>query len=321
MATYTDSEKRRILDYPIENLLGHFGKKTEHRGQMYYSPFRDEDSPSLHINPSANLWMDFGSGEGGNSLKLVSILAGISLSDAWDYIANLDTNLIVSQKVSSSDSHNSAQSKIVIDRVCDRFTYRNLISYAESRGISRHILERYCRQVVYHLEGSPNKKWTAIGFPNEGGWVLRHGYAGMYAKRCTNSSCTFLNPCGEQTNEPHSDNVEVFEGFFDFMSWLVLKERTKPFSDICILNSVNNLSRAQEFILSHNRISCWLDNDQAGKDTYKKIKNLRSDAVSHITQLENTSCNDLNDLLLHTIAQDKKEYTNLCSNKQKSIKP
>ena len=64
MATYDENQKARIMGYPIENVLAHFGKRTEHRGEMYFSPFRDEAEPSFHIKRSENVWMDFGTGQG-----------------------------------------------------------------------------------------------------------------------------------------------------------------------------------------------------------------------------------------------------------------
>ena len=64
MATYDENQKVRIMGYPIENVLAHFRKRTEHREEMYFSPFRDEAEPSFHIKRSENVWMDFGTGQG-----------------------------------------------------------------------------------------------------------------------------------------------------------------------------------------------------------------------------------------------------------------
>ncbi len=321
MATYTDLEKRRILAYPIESLLAHFGKRTDHHSQMYYSPFREERTPSMHVSKSENIWMDFGSGEGGNVLTMASILAGIPLSQAWEYIAGLDPNLVVHHEEAVRAEKTGYSSKIIIDRVNEQFTFRKLLSYGESRGIPQHILKRYCRQVTYHISCLPQSMWTVIGFPTSEGWVLRHCHDGMYTKRSTSSACTFLGVSGEMTASPTSDRVEVFEGFFDFMSWLVLRDRTKPFCDVCVLNSVSNTSKALEFITSHRQISCWLDNDRPGEEAFELIRAAREDAVSHADDLKRASCNDLNEYLTASQKPEKKEYTNLCSNIHKSLKP
>lgn len=298
MAKYSESEKARILSFPIPSILQLFGKRTDHIGHMYYSPFREESNPSFSVKPKDNLWMDFGTGEGGNVLTLVSLLAGIQLSETWDYIAALDPNIVVLDDLPSPHARQSSHStKIIIDKVKDTFSSRGLISYAESRGIPRHILEYYCKQVTYHIEGNRNFLWTAIGFPASDGWVLRQSSNDRYSKRCTGSCCTLLSVSGNPVPVSSCDRVEVFEGFFDFLSWLVLKERTKPFSDICVLNSVNNLSRGIDFIASHSCVSCWLDNDAAGRNTFEKIREVCPDAKDHFCDLG--ECKDVNELLIH----------------------
>ena len=295
MATYNENEKERILSFPIPSILSHFGKRTDHVRQMYFSPFRDERTPSFCVKESSNLWMDFGSGEGGNVLTLVSRLAGIPLSEAWDYIANLDPGMVVLDTPAGISRETSHSTKIIIDRVRDTFSSRNLVSYAESRGIPRHILEFYCKQVTYHVESNRMYSWTAIGFPASDGWVLRQSTDGRFAKRCTGSCCTLLSVSGNPVPVASCDRVEVFEGFFDFLSWLVMKERTKPFSDICVLNSVNNLSRGLEFIVSHSQVSCWLDNDEAGHAAFERIRESCPGARDHYQELGD--CKDVNELL------------------------
>lgn len=296
MAHYSENEKARILSFPITAVLQHFGRRTEHIGQMYYSPFRDEKEPSFHIKPNENLWMDFGSGEGGNVLTLVSRLGNMPVSDTWDFIAGLDPGMVVLDTPAKPIPSTSQSSKIAIERVSDSFNNRRLIAYAESRGIPHSILAFYCKQVTYHIGNNRSISLSAIGFPAGYGWILRHSTNDRYAKRCTGSSCSFLSVSGNPIPVASCDRVEVFEGFFDFLSWLVLKERTKPFSDICVLNSVNNLSRGLDFISSHASVSCWLDNDTAGRDTFRKIQEFCPQARDHFQELG--ECKDVNELLI-----------------------
>lgn len=299
MATYTDSQKARIMEYPIVEILKHFGKRTDHYSQMYFSPFRDEKNPSFHIKSDENVWMDFGSGKGGNVLTLVSLLGGIPLSECWDYVASLmDGGLGLCPDTVSNPlplPSSTKSSRIVIDKIRDQFSSFALVRYAQTRGIPRHILERYCRQVTYHIGDDINRSSTAIGFPTSGGWVLRSRGEGPYSKRCTTSSCTFLGASGEPVDRLTCSRVEVFEGFFDFLSWLVLKDRTKPFSDVCVLNSVNNLSRGMEFICAHEEVSCWMDNDQAGMKALDTLMETVPKVKTHMKELG--ECKDVNDLL------------------------
>ncbi len=310
MKKYSEYEKSRILAYPIEMLLRHFNKRTEHtRSGMYYSPLREEDTPSFFINYSENLWMDFGLGEGGNALNLVSRLAGISLSKSWEYIASLDFSIGYNHTEVTPAAKKRQASKIIIDKVYDEFTLKTLVGYAQSRGIPREILESYCRQIAYHISTRREKKLTAIGFRTTDGWVLRHTSQGAYSKRCTGSSCSFISGNGEINQEPVSESVEIFEGFFDFLSWMVLTEKILPESDICVLNSVSNIGRAIRYISYHKRISCWTDNDTAGEKAYETILGCCPGATSNIETLRRYGCNDVNDLLLFSIKHN--EHINL----------
>ncbi len=320
MATYSESEKRRILNYPIETLLAHFGRRTDHRGEMYYSPFREEDTPSFHISRCRNLWMDFGSGEGGNVLSLVGRLAGIRQSEAWDYIAALDPLVVPSYEQPARNASQQKRQMITIDRISEHFTLSRLISYSSSRGIPHYILEKYCRQVAYHIDGVQNMKWFAIGFPTNEGWMLRLTSGGAYGKMCTSASCSFIGPSGQAVSSAASDTVEVFEGFFDFLSWLVLRDRTLPFCDVCVLNSVTNLPSAMDFICSHRRISCWLDDDRAGRNALHAVRAVRKDAADHLDELRQADSNDVNELLMSTLSQNQSEHQTTCSNISTKLK-
>ncbi len=308
MKKYSEMEKAKILSYPIESILAHFGKRTDHRGYMYYSPLRvpEEKTPSFKIDRNRNVWCDHGSEnrEGGNNIQLVSKLGNIPLSEAWDYIAALDP-ISITEDIISPGRKSPQSSRISVDRIYEKFIYRRFIEYSNSRGIPSCILEFYCKQVVYHIGQQNRQQWHAIGFPTNDGWVLRHTKDGNYSKRCTSSSCTFLDKNGERTEKASCEQIEVFEGFFDFMSWLVLNERTRPLTDICVLNSVSNISSAMEFISSHKSISCWLDNDAAGEKAFNVIKTRCEVASSHIKELQETGCKDVNELLLKSSGKNQ----------------
>lgn len=293
MATYSSSEKDRILRIPIPSIMKHFGKRTDHNGQMYFSPFRDECEPSFHVDPRKNLWMDFGSGEGGNVLTLTRKLSGMNSAAAWDFLASLDPS-IVNIDTSYQRTASKGPSQIIIDQV-SQIVSPLFIDYAASRGIPQGILLHYCYQVRYHIGGHDFPS-SAIGFPTCDGWILRHAGGNIkIQKRCTSSQCTLLGTSGVITKIPTSDRVEIFEGFFDFLSWLVIKDRTKPFCDICVLNSVNNLSRAEDFIKAHQKVSCWLDNDNAGRKTFEQILSFSPHALNQMAQ--HPESKDVNDYL------------------------
>ena len=211
MPAFTEEEKRILLQTPIELILTHFGKATEHRrGNMFYSPFREECTPSFHINPNNNTWYDFGTGEGGGIIDIVTRLAGCSRSQAYDFLASIRKDFIALSQYSHQKEKGKA-SRIDITSSRSGFRNRSLISYAEERGISLETLESFCTEVIYSIDGIRGRQFYAIGFRNDsGGYVLRS----RFTKKCTSSDLSTLKCIPENDRS----SVAVFEGFFDFLS-------------------------------------------------------------------------------------------------------
>jgi hypothetical protein len=171
-------------------------------------------------------------------------------------------------KVADGTVKKEKVSRVIIDSVSETFTRRKLIEYAESRAVPKDVLERYCDEVIYHIDGMPDRKFFAIGFRNNGGgYVLRSSVA----KKCSTGDMTTLGPDGKMTDKVTGDKVIVFEGFMDFLSWISHVKQVTPEHDCCILNSVANIGRALPWITSHSSIAAFMDNDKAGRDTLQKI--------------------------------------------------
>ena len=51
-----------------------------------------------------------------------------------------------------------------------------------------------------------------------------------------------------------SDAMAMFEGFFDFLSWIEDQGIEALTCDVCVLNSESNLRRALEFLSAHKEI-------------------------------------------------------------------
>jgi hypothetical protein len=180
------------------------------------------------------------------------------------------------------------------------FTKTKLVEYAASRAVSKEILEKYCEEVIYHVETAPEKQFFAIGFKNNsGGYVLRSSIS----KKCSSSDITTLNPQGELTEKATGDKVLVFEGFMDFLSWMTDVKQLAPEYDCCILNSVTNIGKALPWIMQHTNIAAFMDNDQAGKDTLQKIMESAQETAEHDICVYDMSrlyegYNDLNEKLM-----------------------
>lgn len=271
MASYTDMEREELQQVPVVDILKVFGRDISHgQDNLYLSPFRDEKSPSFHISRDGHKWYDFGTGEGGTVLTLVCKLLGCDGGKAYDFLASVSNTFIsTTQSEHAKDYRPEDHGRINITDVRRSFCDRTLIEYATGRGITSPTLNRYCCEVVFSYEGHPGFRNNAIGFQNNrGGWIMR----APDVKRCSSSDITTINIYGERSISPTSPTGIIFEGFFDFLSMMEVSGTEWPKCDVCILNSVTNIKRAQDWVFAHKEICTFFDNDAAGRKALQDLQ-------------------------------------------------
>ena len=137
-------------------------------------------------------------------------------------------------------------------------------------------------QVDYTLHG---KRYYAIGFENNAhGYELRNPFfKGAYPPK----NITHIANGNPRCN--------VFEGFIDFLS----AERLgyNDGNDTIVLNSVSNLNKAIQPLTSYSVISCYLDNDVAGRAALAKLQREFGDKVMDKSSLY-PQHKDLNEYLV-----------------------
>lgn len=287
-----DSNKQLLFTIPVADVLSWYGKRVDHRGYMYFSPFRDEDTPSMRVtvNPSDGtwIWADFGGSpaagkkaDGGGCLEMVRRLGGFSSDksafEELQRIADSKGIILAEQGTYSPRCREEVKpSGIVIDDVEMKFTRKSLRDYAVGvRGIPEALLEKYCRQVIYHARSNANRHYYAIGFPNNSaGFVLRGSGAPAKSKRNYLSGITTVSAVGGFSPEggvSHS-KCALFEGFMDFLSYLAWRGVSEPGIDVCVLNSTSMLSQAKDWIMSHEAVRTFFDNDPTGDKATECVK-------------------------------------------------
>lgn len=298
----------------LVDLLAHYGKRVDHIKYMYYSPFREEAKPSMCIRQKdgMDIWVDYGASlteedkragrkfHGGGVIDMAMELGHLTKKEAVDLLTTLHPGLAMQMETASSMARpvrKTFESGIVIEKIFDSFTNKSLVNYAEKqRCIPVNVLSHYCRQIKYHTVSNSSRSYIKIGFPNnEGGWALR----GTKTKISSGSGISTFNTAGELTATPSSDRAFIFEGFFDFLSWITWNGGVLPKVDACVLNSVTNLHRAEEWLKAHKEIAICFDNDQAGENATKELVSICKGAEIRDCSYIYKGFNDLNEFFVH----------------------
>lgn len=292
---FTAEQKQRLLSFPIEKVLYLCGHSTEHtKSRLYHSPFREDRNPSFMVT-RYNTWVDYGTGESGGVLDLVCRLQHVSVKDAYDWLArNSGVEYILSEAVSVTGGERDGEPAITIKKEEDIF-FTPLLAYVKKRGVELDLVCLYCRQLRFDIRNSGRVRY-ALGFPNNaGGWVLRT--TGKF-KGCNKGWITTLNSDGKVDDACSSSVVVVFEGFYNFLSYLQLSGKRTPGCDVCVLNSVGNVHQAFDYLARHATVNCCIDNDNAGTTCLKQIVEACPDSEVIDRRDYYTGYNDINDYLL-----------------------
>jgi mobilizable transposon, excision protein len=250
-------EIQRIKQIAITDYLqqqGYAPARVQGIHYWYYSPLRNESTPSFKVNTERNQWYDFGSGEHGDIIDLVCALHRCTISEAIRLLSG--AKQVAHQEFSFGGERKISERKLEI-LSAQPLTNPYLLRYFAERGISLSIANRYCSEIRYN---NTNRTYYAIGFANDaGGWEIRS----PYFKGC-------IAPKAITTIIKATDVLQIFEGFMDFLSWQTLNPSST--CDTIVLNSLALLPRIQEKIKGYKQVESFLDNDDAGRKSFEVLK-------------------------------------------------
>ena len=239
---------------------------------MYLSPLRTEKHASFKVNTELNLWYDFGIGRGGNIIDLAELL--YNSSDVSYLIRQIERNAPSGVSVSLPKAKpNTPQNSFENIQVLS-ITHPVLIKYLGERCIDIEIARTVCKELHFDTRG---KHYFGIGFPNiAGGYEIRNPF---FKGGITPKDISLFH------NEESKQSCFVFEGFIDFLSFMMLRRKENDGlkrQDYLVLNSVSNIQKALEPLSHYENVQCFLDNDEAGRNAYlrlsKEFGNLVTDA-------------------------------------------
>ncbi|KAA6323312.1 DNA primase [termite gut metagenome] len=232
---------------------------------MYGSPFRKDNHPSLKVDYHRNIWFDFGTNEGGSIIDLVMKMEGYSLKEAAAKLekeyAGIELNSFSFHRdnIKSSIPSSGNESSLFVLEILP-ITHPALIDFVRERKIDWELVNLYCREIHYQIQ---NKNYFSIGFRNDRGGYELSSPSGF-------KSC--ISPKDMTTVWNNRNTCLVFEGFWDFLSYLTLQNVKQTKHDAVILNSIANVFKAMDFIKVHKDIYTYLDNDEGGQRTTRLIK-------------------------------------------------
>lgn len=287
-----DFEKQRISLQQIKEMdmvdylstLGFSPAKTRGNNYWYLSPLRQEKTPSFKINRSLNRWFDFGLGEGGNLVDFGVLFYNCTVAE---FLKRLNAHFSFHQPPPTRHSRAAVPVPEKRIKIVGEFSLNSpyLLRYLEHRRIAIGIAEKYCSQVRYELG---EKTYYGIGFRNDmGGYEIRNPYLKLSS-----------SPKGITTFKNSSEEVIVFEGFMDFLSFKTIRQNlTNDHYNFVVLNSVSFFERARPFLEDHRRILLFLDRDQTGQNCSRYALSLSSQYEDHSSLYQHHK--DFNDWVMN----------------------
>jgi len=241
-----------MVDYLAS--LGYEPEKPSKNGTDYYycSPLRIEGEPSFHVSRKKNQWYDHGLGAGGNLVDFAMRYFNCTARELLDkHSIDFSFHQRPELPYLPHREMDEAESKITITGERPLWSYP-LKNYVHERHIPVAVAEQFCREVTYELNGH---SYYAIGFKNDaGGYELRN-------KIFKQSS----SPKDITTISNGAKTVQVFEGFFDFLTYKTLHpEVSHRAFDVVVLNGASMFERARPFMEQHEAVGLWLDRDTTG---------------------------------------------------------
>ena len=249
-----------IVDYL--RLHGMEPEYTTGSTAFYFSPWREESVPSLGVSLTYNRYRDFGeSRKPGDLIELVQRIEGCSFTEALEKINGKDHKFeYPKHKIEQKRKNKNFINIKAVEPLSDS----GLLSYIEQRQISRHTASKWLKQLIItfpYSKSNPDKEHFVVGFRSDsGGYEMRNSYL----KICN-------SPKNITTIKGKGNKLILFEGFFDFLSFLEMHKIEKPIHHVIVLNSTSFIGSILP-ILKDYVVYGFMDNDKTGDDCFNLLK-------------------------------------------------
>ena len=254
----------QLKSLSIESYLKSLGIEVAkvHGQKLYYhSPFRSDSTPSFVVNLDSNTFKDFADDEKPEDIfRLVQRLHGLNFNDACQHLekwSNSTPSTTFFSKGKEVIKNTKAGIEILKVKPLEN---KALVHYLnDRRGIPFNVASQFVKECYFKVNG---KNQFAVCFENDlKGLELRNAYVKLSTNPKTITTFQI----------EHSSTVLLFEGFMDFLSYVVLKGNAAT-GNVIVLNSTVNLPDALPILRKAQKVYSFLDNDPTGDTTTAKIK-------------------------------------------------
>ncbi len=250
---------------PLRDLLTALGcvPQRENKGELWYlSPFRQEGAPSFKVSVTGNAWYDFGLGKGGNIIDFA--MQYFQVSSVAAALSELERCMGSSASIAPPPSAPALRPTIELKddlKITKIQSLQNkaLTDYLQSRGIAVEVARPYVQEMYYTRS---KKHFFALAFSTQsGGWELRNRY---FKGSAGSKDISIIQPASVIEDAA----IMVFEGFMDFMSYLMWKKVTVPPLPVLVLNSTAMAEKAISTIRDRGiqTVHLCLDHDASGRE-------------------------------------------------------
>lgn len=283
-----------------EKLGGRYSH-TDRKGDLwFFSPFRpDEKTASFKINEKLNKWHDFGmsrtfahqnQGSGGDITDLWCDYhfkdRRLGLPDALQALEQLSRfagrgDGLQHQQRQEKPTVQNQTPRYKILKIADRITFPGLKDELQRRRISLKLANLYLKQ-GYILDIETGKKYNGFLFENDKGGhevSIPNPQRGECFKTCIDQKASTRILVSDEKN-----SADVFEGFWDFLSWLEFKGILQPQNHSYILNSTSMVGEVCNKLIAFKEtvkyVFLFMDNDEAGyQATHAIAEKLEEDGL------------------------------------------
>lgn len=266
MNLISEAIKQSIKDISIIDFLANRGiypQKENGHEAWYCSPLRNEKTASFKVSKTYNNFWDFGSGQSGDIIQLVRDLQGVDFKEAIHYLSNGQFESLPSYQNNSFSFDCKENSNVLEVTKVQALQNTALIDYIESRCIPYSTAQKYVKD-IYYRNTNTNKRFFSLAFEN-----ISKGYATR--NKLPKSKINIGTNNYSLIHGNSARNLLVFEGFMDFLSYLVYYEMQVPKYDTIVLNSLSNLNKAMQSFEAYTKLFLFLDNDTE-KNNYQGQK-------------------------------------------------